>query len=105
MKFFFVLIRLPFFIIGVWLWTAFCCIVYPPYYLWFLVFAPVFRVVFVLPFVFISAALTNDPERVNSYLKMIPEKWNESLSSIAEIFGLYEVMWRWFIGQKAEGNE
>jgi hypothetical protein len=83
----FILIRLPIFLIGFALLTAWSILSIPIYFVFKLFFQPFFWIILFLPLNFLKAAFKNDINVFTSFITSSIKKWGEQ---IKEMLGDYE---------------
>lgn len=100
MRYLFILIRLPFFILAVGLVTIFIVGVSLPGLLGFgLLIIPIAWLMFVVPFKLIGAAFEDDADGFKEYIRTTPVEYIAAFPAvITEGRDIYISLWRWLIG-------
>ena len=105
MEFIFLLIRLPFFLMGFLIYTALVCLIGPFVALFLFILKPLGRIVFVTPFKFLEAAFSNKTEVLTSYFERVSSEWNTDVSNFfKDWFAPYGDLFRWLTGESKSDN-
>jgi len=101
----FILIRLPFYCIGIAILTVFGVVLGLPISFFWVVILPPLWVIFAVPFMLVISALSNDVKEFNDFLhNSVTRWWKEIVEGPVDFLDNYAGMTKWLFGVKKESR-